>query len=122
MSDRNRTSLDILASFLQRDVAILMHELLRHLLTQIDRQETLRELHSVELGSQRLQDLFPVAMAGQAAARRTSDAVLAVQLDVEGVESVAAGRQRDADGVVVRDLAGGGVDFVLGFVQFEADL
>ena len=35
---------------------------------------------------------------------------------------MAAGRQGDADGVVVCDFAAGGVDFVFGFVEFEADL
>ena len=35
---------------------------------------------------------------------------------------MAAGRQGDADGVVVCDFAGGGVDLVFGFVEFEADL
>ena len=122
MRNRNRTSINTLTSFLQRNIALLMHKLLRHLLTQINRQETLRQFHSMELRSQRLQNLFPISVAGQAAARRTSDAMLAVQLDIERVESVAAGRQGDADGVVVRGFAAGGVDFVLGFVEFEADL
>lgn len=122
MRDRNRTSIAILAGLLQRDIALLMHELLRHLLTQIDRQETLREFDGVELRPQSLQNLFPVPMAGQAAARRTSDAVLAVQLYVERVESVATGGEGDADGVIVRDFAAGGVNFVFGFVEFEADL
>jgi hypothetical protein len=82
MRDRNRTSINTLASFLHGDIAILVHELLRHLLTQIDRQEALREFDSVELRSQRLQDLLPVPVASQAAAWGTSDAMLAVQLDV----------------------------------------
>jgi len=116
MRDRNRTSIGVLASFLHRDVAILVHELLRHLLTQVDCQEALRKFDSVELRSKRLQDLLPVAMAGQTASWRTTDAMLAVQLDVERVECVAAGRQRDTDGVVVGRLAAGGVDLVLGFV------
>jgi hypothetical protein len=70
----------------------------------------------VEFRPQCLQNLLPVAMAGQAAAWRTTDAMFAVQLDVERIESVTAGRQRDADGVVVRGLAAGGVDFVFGLV------
>lgn len=122
MRDRNRTSIGVLASFLHRDVAILVHELLRHLLAQVDRQEALREFDSVELRSQRLQDLLPVAMAGQAASWRTTDAMLAVQLHIERVEGVAAGRKSDTDGVVVCRFATGGVDLILGFVQFEAYL
>ena len=122
MRDRNRTSIGILASLFQGDVAILMHELLRHLFAQVDRQEALREFDSVELRSQRLQDLLPVAMAGQAASWRAADAVLAVQLDIERVEGVAAGRKSDTDGVVVCRFAANGVDLILGFVQFEAYL
>ena len=116
MRDRNRTSIGILASLFQGDVAILMHELLRHLFAQVDRQEALREFDSVESRPQRLQDLLPVPMAGQAASRRTSDAMLAIQLDVERVESVAAGRQCDTDGVVVGRFTAGRIDVVLRFV------
>lgn len=122
MRNCNRTSIGILASLFQGDVAILMHELLRHLLAQIDRQEALREFDSVELRPQRLQDLLPVAMAGQAASRRTADAMLAIQLHIERVESVAAGRESNTDGVVVRRFTAGGVDLILGFVQFKAYL
>lgn len=116
MRDRNRTSINILASFLHGHVAIFMHEFLWHLLAQIDRQEALREFDSVESRPQRLQDLLPVPMAGQAASRRTSDAMLAIQLDVERVESVAAGRQCDTDGVVVGRFTAGRIDVVLRFV------
>lgn len=116
MRDRNRTSINILASFLHGHVAIFMHELLWHLFAQIDRQEALREFDSVESRPQRLQDLLPVPMAGQAASRRTSDAMLAIQLDVERVESVAAGRQCDTDGVVVGRFTAGRIDVVLRFV------
>ena len=122
MRDRNRTSINILASFLQRDIALLMHELLRHLLTQIDSQETLRQFHSVEFRSQSFQNLFPVPVAGQAAARRASDAVFAVQLDVERVECVATRRQCYPDGVVVRRFPASRVNVVLRFVEFEAYL
>lgn len=48
--------------------------------------------------------------------------MLAIQLHVERVECVAAGGEGDADGVVVRGLAAGGVDVVFGLVEFEADL
>lgn len=116
MRNRNRTSIGILASFLQGNVAIFVHELLRHLFTQVDCQEALREFDSVELRPQRLQNFLPVPVAGQAASRGTSDAVLAVQLDVEGIESMAAGRQRDTNGVVVCRFAAGRIDVVLGFV------
>ena len=122
MRDRNRTSIGILASLFQGDVVLLIREFLRHFLTQVDCQEALREFDSVELRSQRLQDLLPVAMAGQAASWRAADAVLAVQLDIERVEGVAAGRKSDTDGVVVCRFVAGGVDLILGFVQFEAYL
>ena len=124
MSRRNGTSIQtaVFTSLFQRNASLLIHELLRHLLTQIDSQETLRQLDSVELGPQSLQNLLPLAVAGQTASRSTSNAVLAVQLHIERIEGVAAGRQRDANGVIVRRLAGFGIDVVLGLVQLEADL
>ena len=124
VSRRNRTSIQtaILTSLLQRNASLLIHELLRHLLTQIDSQETLRQLDSVELGPQSLQNLLPLAVAGQTASRSTSNAVLAVQLHVERVKGVASWRERDADGVVVCYLASRGINVVLGLVQLEADL
>lgn len=113
MRYRDRAGISILASLLHGDVAIFMHKFLRHLLTQIDRQEALREFDSVELRPQSFQNLLPLSVTGQAATWRASDAMLAVQLNVEGIEGVAARRQRDADGVVVRRLAAGRIDFVL---------
>lgn len=125
MRRSNRTSLDTLLRLRQTNIPRLIDELLRDLLTQVDRQETLRQLDSVELRAQRLQNLLPLPMASQRAPRRATNAVLAIQLDIERVESVAAWRKGDADGVVVVRLRVLWVDVggrVLGLVQLEADL
>jgi hypothetical protein len=103
-------------------ISFFLHELLRNLLAQVHREEALRQLHSVELRPQSFEDLLPLSMAGQATPWRASYAMLAIQLHVERVEGVAAGREGDADRVVVSSLAAGGIDFVLGLVEFEANL
>jgi len=122
MRDRNGTSITILVGFLQGDAALFVHELLRHLLTQIDRQEAFRELDSVELRPQSFQNLLPLPVTGETASGRTSDAMLAVQLDVERVECVATRRQCYPDGVVVRRFPASRVNVVLRFVEFKAYL
>lgn len=106
MRRRNRASLKLpsLLRLLKRNISFLMYELLRYLLTQINSQETLGQLDSVELRPQRLQHLLPLAVTREAAARSAADAVLAVELDVQRVESVTAGGEGDADGVVVARL------------------
>lgn len=128
MSRRNGTSLrrtSLRSSLSHCNTPGLIRELLRHLLTQIDRQKALRQLDRVELSPQSLQHLLPLPVACQTPTRRAADAVLAVELDVQRVEGVAAGGEGDADGVVIVGLRVVGVDVgggVLGLVEFEADL
>ena len=122
MRGRNWRRLRVFDGLGNSSISFFLHELLRYLFTQVHREEALRQLHSVELRPQSLEDLLPLSMAGQAASRRASYAMLAIQLHVERVESMAAGGEGDADRVVVSGLAAGGVDVVLGLVEFEANL
>ena len=122
MRGRNWRRLSVFDGLSNSSIPVFLHELLRYLFTQVHREEALRQLHSAELRPQSLEDLLPLSMAGQAASRRASYAMLAIQLHVERVESMAAGGEGDADRVVVSGLAAGGVDVVLGLVEFEANL
>lgn len=67
----------------------LRRKRLRNLFTQIDSQEALGQFDSVELGSQRLKNLLPLDVRRQTSARSAANAMFAVQLNVQRVESVA---------------------------------
>jgi hypothetical protein len=77
----------------------------------------------VEFGSQRLDDLFPVCVRRQAASGCAADAVLAVELHVQGIECMATRTDGDADTVcILCDILGIRRRLVLGLVQLETDL
>lgn len=118
----NRRRLHVFGSLGQSNVSLFLHELLRYLLAQVHSKEALWQLHSVELRPQRFEDLLPLPMAGQTTPWRASYTMLTIQLHVKRVECMAAGRKSNANGVVVRGLAAGGINVVLGFVEFEANL
>ena len=120
--DWRRLQSTVFTSLRHSNVSFLLHKLLRHLLAQVDREEALRQFDSMKLRPQGFENFLPLSMAGQTASWSTSYAMLAIQVHVERVECVAAGGEGDADGVVVRGLAAGGVDVVFGLVEFEADL
>jgi hypothetical protein len=116
MRGRNRRRLHIFGCLCNSGDTIFLHEFLRYLLAQVHRKEALRQLHSVELRPQSFEDLFPLSMAGETASWSASYAMLAIQLHVQRVECMAAGRKGNADRVVVGGLSAGGVDVVLGLV------
>lgn len=59
----------------------------------------------MELGSQGFDDFLPVAVRRETPPRRASDAVFAIELDVEWVIDVTTGADGDADAVVERGVA-----------------
>lgn len=54
----------------------------------------------VELGPQRLNNLYPVCMSRQAPARGAANAMLAIKLDIQRVKDVATRADGDLDAVV----------------------
>lgn len=93
---------------------------------QVDRHEALRQLDGVELGTQRLDDLFPVTVWRQGPPLRAADAVLAVELDIQRIIDVASWADGNADAVVECGIAlacGGALWLIgLGFVELEGDV
>ena len=122
MRGRNWRRLHVFGGLGNSGDTVFLDEFLRHLLAQVHRKEALRQLHSVELSPQGFKDFLPLPVTGQTASRSASYAMLAIQLHVERVKCMAAGREGNADRVVVGGLSAGGVDVVLGLVEFEADL
>ena len=122
MRGRNWRRLHVFGGLGNSGDTIFLHELLWYLLAQVHSKEALGQLYSVELRPQGLEDLLPLPVTGQTASRSASYAMLAIQLHVKRVECMTAGREGDADGVVVSGLAAGGIDIVFGLVELEADL
>lgn len=105
MSRSDRTSLhthDLRLRIATSDVLLLSlwRKCLRNFLTQIDSQKALGQFDSMELGSQSLKNFLPLDVRCQTSARRAADAMLTIQLDVQGIEGVATRRKGDADAVV----------------------
>lgn len=123
MLGRHRTSLDshtaIVLTILGGDKSP------RDLFAKIDSQETARQLDSVKFVLQCFNNLFPITVSRERAPRRTTNAMFAVELHVERIKGVAAGRDGDADAVVEGALVARHVEvrrFVLRLVELKANL
>lgn len=98
----------------------------RECIRQVDRHKALGKLDGVELGTQRLDDLFPVTMRRQGPPLRAANAVLAVELDVQRIIDVTSRADGNADAVIEGRVAfacGGALWLIgLGLVKLEGDM
>ena len=70
-------------------------------LAQIDGQEALGQFDGMKLRSKCLDDHFPVSVRRQTASGCAADAVLAIELHVQGIECMTTGTYGDADSVCI---------------------
>lgn len=77
----------------------------------------------MEFGSQRLNDLLPIHMGCQTSSRCATNAMLAIQLNIQGIKGVGSRTNCDPNRVcVLCDILNTWWSLVLGFVELETYL